>query len=192
MMALRGWLTWLRRKHLSKHGEVTMPIYEFYCPDCHVIMNFFSHSVNTTKRPSCPHCKRRRLSRQVSLFSTSSKGDKGDGDIDDLPIDESKMEQAIEALASDAESLNEDDPRAAAQLMRKFSNMTGMEFNEGIEQALERMEAGEDPEAIEAEMGDALNDEDPFVMPGQKLDKQRGKSCRKRGAPRRDETLYDL
>ncbi len=125
------------------------------------------------------------------MFSTGSGGEHDEG-MDDLPIDESKMESAIEALASDAESLNEDDPRAAAQLMRKFSNMTGMEFNEGIEQALQRMEAGDDPEAIEAEMGGALDDEDPFVMPGQKRDKSRDKKRKRRGAPRSDETLYDL
>ena len=110
----------------------------------------------------------------------------------DLPIDESKMESAIEALASDAESMNEDDPRAAARLMRKFSNMTGMEFNDGMQQALDRMESGEDPEAIEADMGDVMNEEDPFVMPGQKGQKPLGKSGRTRAAPRRDETLYDL
>jgi len=168
-----------------------MPIYEFYCPDCHVIMNFFSRSVNTEKAPKCPHCKKRKLHREVSLFATGSGGGDEEG-MDDLPIDESKMESAIEALASEAESINEDDPRAAANLMRKFSNMTGMEFNEGMENALQRMEAGEDPEAIEADMGDVMNEEDPFVMPGSKGAKSKGKHGRKRGAPRRDETLYDL
>ncbi len=168
-----------------------MPIYEFYCPDCHVIMNFFSRSVNTDKSPKCPHCKKRRLNRQVSLFAAGGSAKEDDG-MGDLPIDESKMESAIEALASDAESMNEDDPRAAARLMRKFSNMTGMEFNEGMQQALDRMESGEDPEAIEADMGDVMNEDDPFVMPGQKGQKPTSKSGRTRGAPRRDETLYDL
>jgi len=168
-----------------------MPIYEFYCPDCHVIMNFFSRSVNTDKTPKCPHCKKRKLHREVSLFSAGTGGGDEEG-MDDLPIDEGKMESAIEALASDAESMNDDDPRAAANLMRKFSNLTGMEFNEGMEQALQRMEAGEDPEAIEADMGDVMNEEDPFVMPGSKGAKAKGKHGRKRGAPRRDETLYDL
>ena len=168
-----------------------MPIYEFYCPECHVIMNFFSHSVNTSARPTCPHCKKKKLERQVSLFSAGGDARDEDG-MGDLPIDESKMESAIEALASEAGSINEEDPRAAAQLMRKFSKMAGMEFNEGIEQALQRMEAGEDPEAIEAEMGGALDDEDPFVMSGQKGPKSHGKGGRHRGAPRRDDALYDM
>lgn len=170
-----------------------MPIYEFYCPDCHIIMNYFSRGVNTTKRPRCPHCKKRRLKREVSLFAaTRSSADEGDAAMDDLPIDESKMEQAIEALAADAESVNEDDPRSAAQLMRKFSTMTGMEFNENMEQALQRMESGEDPEAIEADMGDVMNDEDPFVMPDQKGGKRNPGQGQPRGAPRRDNTLYEL
>jgi hypothetical protein len=29
-----------------------MPIYEFYCEDCHTIFNFFSKNVNTTKKPN--------------------------------------------------------------------------------------------------------------------------------------------
>ncbi|MCK4728291.1 MAG: zinc ribbon domain-containing protein, partial [Desulfobacterales bacterium] len=37
-----------------------MPIYEFYCEDCNTIFNFFSRSVNTTKRPPCPRCKQKK------------------------------------------------------------------------------------------------------------------------------------
>ncbi|MBT3193678.1 MAG: zinc ribbon domain-containing protein [Verrucomicrobia bacterium] len=168
-----------------------MPIYEFYCPDCHVIMNFFSHSVNTSNRPKCPHCKARKLQRQVSLFSAGSAGKEDDG-AGELPIDESKMEQAVESLAAEAGAMNEEDPRAAAQLMRKFSHLSGMEFNEGIEEALQRMESGEDPEAIEAELDGALGDEDPFVLPGQKGAKGKRKHGKSRGAPRRDDALYDM
>jgi hypothetical protein len=50
------------------------------------------------------------------------------------------------------------------------------------------MEAGEDPEKVEAEMGDLLETEDPFLMPG----KKGPASATGRGAPLKDETLYDL
>jgi putative FmdB family regulatory protein len=170
-----------------------MPIYEFYCPDCHVILNFLSKTVNTTGRPRCPHCKGRKLRREVSAFAMTGKASEDDEAMDDLPIDESKMESAVNALASEAENINEDDPRAAAQLMRKFSSMAGMEFNENMEQALQRMEAGEDPERIEEEMGDMLDgDEDPFILPGRKGGKKRGGKRGARGAPRRDKTLYEM
>jgi putative FmdB family regulatory protein len=168
-----------------------MPIYEFYCPDCHTLLNFFSRSVNTDKRPRCPHCKGRKLRREVSMFAKTGQAEESDG-MDDLPIDESKMESAINALANEAEHVNEDDPRAAANLMRKFSQMTGMDFNENMEQALQRMEEGEDPEQIESEMGDMMgDDEDPFVLPGSKAKKPKDKA-KSRGPVRRDEMLYDM
>jgi len=163
-----------------------MPIYEFYCEDCNTIFNFFSKTVNTSKKPKCPRCKRRSLSRQMSPFAIAGRaGD--DGDLDDFPLDESKMEKAMQALAGQAENINEDDPKQAANLMRKLSDMTGLELGAGMTEALRRMESGEDPDQIEAEMGDLLESEDPFVLPG----KKGGRSKIKR-APERDETLYDL
>ena len=164
-----------------------MPIYEFYCEDCHTIFNFFSKSVNTTKKPKCPSCKTKTLSRQMSAFAFTGKA-KEDSDMDDLPFDEGKMEKAMNMLAGEAENVNEEDPRQAANLMRKLTDMTGMELGSGMQEALKRMEAGEDPDAIEAEMGDLLEDEEPFMMPEKK---GRAKGAR-RAAPRRDETLYDL
>ena len=163
-----------------------MPIYEFYCPGCHTLYSFLSKSVNTSKNPNCPRCKKRKLDRQVSAFALTGNATE-DGGLDDLPFDESKMERAITELAGDAEGINEDDPRQAAQLMRKFSKMTGMEFGEGREEAIGRMESGEDPEKVEAEMGDLMEKEDPFVLPGKK-----GRESLRRAAPRRDETLYEM
>jgi len=164
-----------------------MPIYEFYCKDCHTIFNFFSKTINTTKNPRCPVCKTKTLSRQMSAFAFTGKA-KEDGGIDDLPFDEAKMEKAINMLAGEAENINEDDPRQAANLMRKLTDMTGMELGPGMQEALKRMEAGEDPDAIEAEMGDLLEGEEPFLM----TEKKGGIKGAKRAAPNRDETLYDL
>ena len=134
-----------------------MPIYGFYCGDCHMIFNFLSKTINTSKRPSCPKCGKGPLDRQVSAFAMTGKA-KEEGGPDDLPIDENRMERAMETLAGEAENIKEDDPRQAADLMRKFSNMTGIEFGKGMQEALNRMEAGEDPEKIEEEMGDVLGD----------------------------------
>ena len=164
-----------------------MPIYEFYCPDCNTIFNFFSRTINTTKTPTCPKCNKRKLERQMSAFAFTGKAKEG-GEDDDLPFDESKMEKAMQMLATEADQINEDDPRQAANLMRKLTDMTGMELGSGMEEALRRMERGEDPEQIEAEMGDLLESEDPFLINGKK---GRGAHGAKR-APIRDETLYDL
>jgi len=164
-----------------------MPIYEFYCGGCHTIFNFLSRTVNTTKRPRCPRCKKTRLKRQLSAFAMTGKAKEGEA-ADDLPIDEAKMERAIGALAGEAESINEDDPRQAAELMRKFSRLAGVEYGEGMQSALQRLEAGEDPEKIEEEMGDVMDEEEPFLLPG----RAKGGRSGGRRPPRRDSTLYEM
>ena len=164
-----------------------MPIYEFYCKDCNTIFNFFSRTVNTKKRPSCPKCKTRRLEKQISLVAFTGKAKETDG-LDDLPFDEGKMEQAMQMLASEADKMNEDDPKQAANLMRKLSDMTGLKLGDGMDEALRRMEKGDDPEQVEAEMGDLLEGEEPFSLPEKKAKSTKTKLKE----PLRDETLYDL
>ncbi len=172
---------------LNYYKGVIMPIYEFYCEDCNTIFNFFSRTVNTTKKPNCPKCNKRTLTRQISLVAFTGKA-KENGDLDDLPFDESKMEQAMRMLTSEADNINEDDPKQAANLMRKLTDMTGLKLGDGMDEALRRMEKGEDPERLEAEMGDLLEEEEPFALPG----KKGGAIKTKRKEPMRDETLYDL
>jgi putative FmdB family regulatory protein len=167
--------------------ELSMPIYEFYCKDCNTIFNFFSRSVNTTKKPTCPKCKKTTLERQLSVFSFTGNASEESG-LGDLPVDEGKMEKAMQMLASEAENVNEDDPKQAANLMRKLTEMTGMELGSGMEEALNRMEEGENPETIEAEMGDLLEGEDPFILSGRKSSLK----SHDWKAPIKDETLYDL
>jgi len=164
-----------------------MPIYEFFCEDCNTIFNFYSKSVNTRKTPKCPKCKVQKLSRQMSAFAITGKA-KEDNDMDDLPFDESKMEQAMQMLAGEAEKIKEDDPRQAANLMRKLTDMTGLELGPGMTEALQRMESGEDPDQIEADMGNLLEEEDPFILP----DKKGKPAIARRPTPVKDETLYDL
>jgi hypothetical protein len=69
--------------------------------------------------------------------------------------------------------------------MRKLSSMTGLKLGDKMEDALSRMEAGEDPEAIEQQMGD-IDENDLFKV------ENSGKNNRNRSFPQRDETLYDM
>jgi putative FmdB family regulatory protein len=163
-----------------------MPIYEFYCKKCNTVYNFFSKSVNTEKIPNCPKCKGVKLKREMSVFANISRREDEGADSDMPPIDEAKMEKAMAMLASEADKINEDDPRQAAMLMRKLSDATGINMGHGIEEALSRMERGEDPEKIEAEIGDLLEEEGPFIQ------EAKGKRGQKRQKPKMDETLYDL
>lgn len=162
-----------------------MPIYEFYCSKCNTIFNFFSKSVNTEKRPTCPECQKMRLERHMSVFATPQN--RGEEDNTPLPdLDETKMEKAMNLLANEADQINEDDPRQAVNLMRKLTDMTGLSLGPGMEEALARMEAGEDPEKIEAEMGDILGEEEPFGI------KEKLFRASKSLTPRVDEKLYEL
>ncbi|HBB15623.1 MAG TPA: hypothetical protein DCZ97_00985, partial [Syntrophus sp. (in: bacteria)] len=102
-----------------------MPIYEFYCETCNTVFNFFSRGVNTTKTPNCPKC-RKVLKRQMSLFAKVTRGKEEPAEDGMPPLDEAKMEKAMAMLAGEAEKMNEDDPRQAAQLMRKLTDATGL------------------------------------------------------------------
>ncbi|MDH3975771.1 MAG: zinc ribbon domain-containing protein [Deltaproteobacteria bacterium] len=162
-----------------------MPVYEFYCKKCHTLFNFYSSRINTEKIPQCPRCKDVKLERQMSVFSSISSSDNDDGD--NIPVfDESKMEKALNMLAGEADKINDDDPKQAAMLMKKLSRASGMKLGSAMEEALSRMERGEDPEAIEAEMGGLLEGEEPFLMEEKKKSKKGEKK------PEVDETLYEL
>ena len=163
-----------------------MPIYEFYCKDCHMLFNFFSPSINTEKRPLCPKCGKLKLDRQMSIFSTGRNLKEGDDETPMPDLDESKMEQAMNLLAKEADRMDENDPRQAANLMRKLTDMTGLNLGPSMEEALKRMEAGEDPEQIEADMGDLLEEEEPFSL------KEKSAKLLKSRPPKKDDRLYDL
>ncbi|MCW5198906.1 zinc ribbon domain-containing protein [Desulfobulbus sp. F4] len=165
-----------------------MPIYEFLCQDCNTIFSFLSSRINTEKRPDCPKCGKKELNRQISSFAVIGKAKEPGGDNDLLAgLDETKMEHALEGLMREAEGMNEDDPRQMAQLMRKFSDKTGISLGEQMEEAMARMEAGEDPDAIEKDMGDLLNADNAFSLDGLKKKIRPGSK-----QPVRDETLYQL
>ena len=137
-----------------------MPIYEFYCADCHRVFSFLSRRVDTDKRPACPRCGHPELTRRVSAFAIS-RGRKEPGPSPDLPdMDEARLARAMESLAGEAEHMG-DDPRQGAQLMRRLFDAAGMPVGGPIAEALRRMEGGESPEKIEEEMGDVLGDAFP-------------------------------
>jgi hypothetical protein len=123
----------------------------------------------------------------MSVFAKvyRSKGDEGATD-DMPPIDEARMEKAMAMLAGEADRINEDDPRQGANLMRKLTEAAGLNMGPAMDEALRRMERGEDPEQIEAEMGELLEGEEPFSL------EQKKKKGLSKPRPHVDETLYDL
>lgn len=162
-----------------------MPIYEFYCEDCHTIFNFLSRKVDTDRRPSCPRCGRPDLDRQVSMFSVS-KGQKEGSEADVPDLDEDRLQKAMASLAGEMAGINENDPRQMARFMRKLTEASGMKLDGGMEEAIRRLEAGEDPEKLEETMGDFFEAENPLA--GEKIKGLR----RKYTHPAHDETLYSF
>jgi len=165
-----------------------MPIYEFYCADCHTVFNFLSRTIQTKKQPTCPRCARPRLERRASSFAVGSGPQERDPAELPAGLDPQRMERAMAGLAQEAEGAGGDDPQAMAGLMRRFYENSGAAMGEGMGEALRRLESGEDPETIEAEMGDALEAEDPFGGSGPSL----GSARRNASRPEIDPELYEF
>lgn len=162
-----------------------MPIYEFLCPDCNTIFNFLSRRINTDSQPDCPKCGRQKIQKMMSTFATIGKASEENDPL--AGMDEDKMEKAFEGLLRDAENINEDDPRQMAGLMRKFSDKTGISLGDQMEEALSRLEAGDDPDQIEQEMGDLMDGENGFSFEEMKKKVRTGPP-----PPARDDKLYEL
>ncbi len=140
-----------------------MPIYEFACPKCRVIFNFLSKRVNPGRLPVCPKCGNNKMARQMSRFATpraareSSAGAEGGSPASDL--DESKVMRAMAELEHDLGHMDENNPKHMAHLMRKMKEaMPPGSMPKELDVAIKRLEAGEDPEKIEADMGDVFGD----------------------------------
>ena len=166
-----------------------MPIYEFYCENCHTVFNFFSQRVNTEKCPDCPKCDRSRLERQVSVFSVSrNRGEQGSDPFEG--VDESRLEQAIMSIAGELEGLDQDNPQQAARAMRKVMDQAGIELGDSVEEAIGRLEAGDDPDDIEATLGNSFDDDvNPFSVKSRSM---LGAIRSKYLPPKTDPALYDL
>jgi hypothetical protein len=91
----------------------------------------------------------------VAAATRKSGGDEGvDGGFDDP-----RMEQEMMRFASELEGMDENDPRAMAAAVRKMTEIAGEPVTPAMEEMIRRLEAGEDPEKVEEELGDALEEE---------------------------------
>jgi putative FmdB family regulatory protein len=170
-----------------------MPIYEYYCRRCNTIFSFFSAAVNTTARPDCPRCQATGLERRPSTFATLKGSGSGDAE-DDLEapfdqLDEHRLEGAMATLIDEMERAGDsEDPRQMSRLLRRFGEMTGLEPGPRMEEALRRLDAGEDVDSIESDMSDGLGDDDSF----EELFQLKRAVQRRRARPQVDQTLHFL
>jgi putative FmdB family regulatory protein len=136
-----------------------MPIYEFLCAACNRIYSFHSFTVNPDKVPRCPKCGAEDLSRVPSRFGVAAarKAEPGAGGDDNL--DDPRMEREMMRLAAELEGMDENDPRQMAAAVRRMTELAGEPVTPAMEEMIRRLEAGEDPERIEEELGDAIEEE---------------------------------
>src|SRR6266404_3724195 len=142
-----------------------MPIYEFACPKCRRIFSFLSKRVNPDRPPTCPKCGNKKLTKQMSRFAMTkgvqepaAKTDAGDEPP--MPnMDDPRVERAMMEMERDMEHLDENNPKHMAHMMRKMKDLMPPDaVPKELDVAIKRLEAGEDPEKIEADMGDVLGD----------------------------------
>jgi putative FmdB family regulatory protein len=139
-----------------------MPVYEFLCAACNKIYSFHSFTVETDKVPTCPRCGAEDLKRVPSRFGVNAPKKTAaarDGDGDDTDFDDPRMEREMMRLAAELEGMDENDPRQMAKAVRRMTELAGEPVTPAMEEMIRRLEAGEDPERLEEELGDALEEE---------------------------------
>lgn len=173
-----------------------MPIYEFYCPQNHKIYSFFARSLRySALTPRCPDNAKWRMERMISNFAVIGRAKEkpdlpSEASMDDPRMDAAMAEMEREFGGMDTENPN---PRQLAQMLRKMSGMTGEKMPAQMDEMIRRMESGEDPEKLEAEYGDAMDDFGG-ADGGADAGSEKGLRARLRRLrrPTRDPALYEM
>ncbi len=189
-----------------------MPIYEYYCARNHTVYQFYAKSLAQGRTtPKCPDNPRWPLKRIVSQFAFTGRAQEpkaeGEAPAGADPVEDARMEAAMAAMEKEFDSVDENDPRAMARMMRRMSELTGEKIDGEMEEVVRKLEEGVDPEALEDRLGggegEGGGEDDPYGMgeggPGgpakteaeKKEARMRWKLRRATTAPRRDPKLYD-
>lgn len=170
-----------------------MPIYEFYSPDTNKVYSFYARRLAQGREtPRCPDRPGARMERMISRFAVTGRAEEKPSAGPD-PSDP-RMERVMAEMEREMARIDEKnpDPRALGQMMRKMTEATGQAMPKEMELMIRRLEAGEDPEKLEEEFGDAL---DGMDLPGEE-GAETGESPagpRARPArPVRDPALYEM
>lgn len=117
-----------------------MPMYDFICVECHKRFEvFMSYQEYGTRAVKCSHCGSEHVRRRLTRVRIARS-------------EESRLESMTDDL-SNFEGL-EEDPRAMAQVMRKMGEELGEELPAEFDEVVDRLEAGQSPEEIEAALPD--------------------------------------
>ncbi len=172
-----------------------MPIHEYACDKCKKILSFFIRNPAAEKQPVCPHCGNTDLTRRMSTFAVVSShktsdaapgGAAGDDSGDDMsPAQAKKLEQLMKKMEKNIDKIDENDPRQIGRFLREFGDATGEDLGPEFNEAVGRLEAGEDPEKVEEQLSEVFGDEGEEGGMG-------GGGPYGPGGYSRDSQLYDL
>lgn len=142
-----------------------MPIYEYACPKCRKIFNFLSRRINPDRLPVCPKCGNKKMVKELSRFAMikgaaePSAGVTGADDMAMPDFDDPRVQRAMNEMERDMGTMDENNPKHIAHMMKKMKDiMPAGSVPKELDVAIKRLEQGEDPEKIEADMGDVLGD----------------------------------
>jgi hypothetical protein len=181
-----------------------MPIYEYYCPDNHTVYQFYAKTLAQGRTiPRCPDNPAFRMRKLISAFAITRGGPDApptDAGPNAAPAEDARMEQALGAMEQEFSSVDENDPRAMARMMRRMSELTGERIDGEMEEVVRKLEEGADPESLEDQLGGGPEDAEggPEGMDGPppagtaaepKAGRHRYRV--RRTAPRRDPRLHD-
>ena len=162
-----------------------MPIFEYLCRPCNRIYSFLALRPRPDREPTCPRCGGVDLVRVPSAFAvtgtrkTAAQADPGGAG--EAPAGGAGLEERAMRMAGEMSEADAEDPRAMARMMRRLAEESGEPITPALDEMFRRMEAGEDPEALEDELGPRLEEE---------MGDADGEGSG--GAPSRDDGLYNL
>ena len=97
------------------------------------------------------------ITRGLKEPTGKPEGDSGEPPMPDM--DDPRIERAMMEMERDMEHMDENNPKHMAHMMRKMKDlMPAGSVPKELDVAIKRLEAGEDPEKIEEDMGDVLGD----------------------------------
>ncbi len=169
-----------------------MPIYEFYSPDTNRIYSFLARSLSLRDAvPRCPDDPDARMERMVSRFAVTGKAKDESAAAGPETMDPG-LERMLAGMEREMSALDADnpDPRQLGRMMRRMAEATGHKVPEGMREMIMRLERGEDPEKLEQEYGNNLEDFAEGEEGAMGLEKTLARI--RRGVPSRDPQLYEM
>jgi len=118
-----------------------MPIYDYRCNQCgrRVSVLWRTWAEIETKSPVCSRCGSHDLKRLVTRVAV-------------LHSEDSHLENLADPSAFG--DVDENDPKSLARMMRTMSRETGEDLGPEFGEVVDRLEAGQKPEDIEAALPD--------------------------------------